>query len=138
MNQHQNKEKVHITKIEKVASYFVVGVGATAVEWGTYRFLRSSFEVQYMVATILAIIVSTFSNWLLGRLITFRNAKKQNVLNEIAKIYAASIVGLILNLIIMWLFHGVLKMPDMIAKMLATAIVFGYNYLIRALVIYKQ
>ncbi len=127
-----------MNQIGKLASYLLVGGLATIVEWSFYRLFSSVLGIQYLVATTCAIIISTFSNWLFGRLLTFHHAAKQNILKEIGKIYAACIGGLILNLILMWLFHGVLGIWDMLSKMLATGIVFAYSYSIRIFVIYRK
>ena len=108
------------------------------VEWGFYYFFSNILSIQYLISTVLAIIISTFSNWAFGRLLTFRNAEKQPVLQEIAKIYAISIVGLLMNMFLMWLLHGQLGLWDMAAKVIATGIVFVYNYLIRVLAVYRK
>ena len=83
-------------------------------------------------------VVSTFSNWLFGRLWTFRNAEKQNIWLEIGKVYAAAAVGILLNLLIMRILVGTVGIQDMVAKIIATIIVFAYNFLIRKLVIYRK
>ena len=96
------------------------------------------YVVIILVSTILAMVVSTFSNWLFGRLWTFRNAEKQNIWLEIGKVYAAAAVGILLNLLIMRILVGTVGIQDMVAKIIATIIVFAYNFLIRKLVIYRK
>ncbi|MGI6205614.1 MAG: GtrA family protein [Anaerovoracaceae bacterium] len=127
-----------LSQFKKPLSYVIVGGGATVVEWGFYYFFSNILSIQYLISTVLAIIISTFSNWAFGRLLTFRNAEKQPVLKEIAKIYAISIVGLLMNMFLMWLLHGQLGLWDMAAKVIATGIVFVYNYLIRVLAVYRK
>lgn len=129
------KEK--FLKISNFLSYIVVGGLATVVEWVFYWIFANPLSLQYLIATILAIVISTFSNWLFGRLITFKDAPKGNILLEIIKVYAASIIGLGLNMLIMWLLHGVANVSDMLSKIIATVIVFAYNYLVRKRLIYK-
>ena len=116
--------KEWITKLSnnQLVSYLFVGGGATLVEWLSFWIFDSALGIQYLVSTILAMVVSTFSNWLFGRLWTFRNAEKQNIWLEIGKVYAAAAVGI----------------QDMVAKIIATIIVFAYNFLIRKLVIYRK
>ncbi len=129
--------KEPFSKTKKFLSYLIVGGLATLVEWIFYWLFANPLSLQYLVATVLAIIISTFSNWLFGRLITFKDAPKGNIFLEIMKVYAASVVGLGLNMLIMWLLHGVANLPDMLSKVIATGIVFAYNYLIRQRLIYK-
>ena len=86
------------------------------VEWVFFWLFESLLHVQYLVATVLAIVISTFSNWLFGRLWTFKDSKKGNVLAEIGKIYVASIVGLLLNLLIMWALVDGAGLIEMLSK----------------------
>lgn len=132
------KELIKKLLNNQLVSYLFVGGGATLVEWLFFWIFDSALGIQYLVSTILAMIVSTFSNWLFGRLWTFRNAEKQNIALEIGKVYATAAVGILLNLLIMRILVGNCGMHDMIAKIIATLIVFAYNFLIRKLVIYRK
>ena len=116
--------------------YFIVCVLATIVEWAAFYVLNSLFAVHYAFATTLAFILSTAANWLFGRLILFRDSK-QNTAKELVKIYMVSIIGLLMNIAIMFVAIEKLGIQDMIAKIIATGIVFIWNFLIRKLVIYK-
>ena len=131
-------DKIKLESIKKFGSYLVVGGGATIVEWCMYWIFKNVFSIEYLVATILAIIVSTFSNWLLGRLITFKGVECKNVFMEIAKVYAVSIVGLLINIAIMKLLHGMWGWWDMLAKVIATGVALVFNYAVRVLYIYKN
>jgi putative flippase GtrA len=119
-------------------SYFVVGLLATLVEWGSFWVLDYAIGIQYLIATIIAMIISTFSNWLFGRLMTFRNAEKGNTLIEIGKIYITSFAGIGLNVLLMWIMVDKCTMNEMLSKVIATGFVFFYNYFIRTLYIYKN
>ena len=119
-------------------SYLFVGGAATLVEWLFFWLFEGVLHIQYLVATVLAIVISTFSNWLFGRLWTFKDSQKGNVLLEIGKVYVASIVGLLLNLLIMWALVDGIGLYEMLSKIIATGIVFLYNYLVRILLIYRK
>ena len=125
-------------RIKRLVSYFVVGLLATLVEWGSFWILDYALGIQYLIATIIAMIISTFSNWLFGRLLTFRNAEKGNTLLEIGKIYITSFAGIGLNVLLMWIMVDKCTMNEMLSKVIATGFVFFYNYFIRTLYIYKN
>ena len=116
--------------------YLVVGALATFVEWGTFYLFDVIFGIHYTFSTALAFIVSTFSNWGFGKLIIFRQ-KSQNVAGEIFKIYLISVLGLLMNIVIMFVAIEKIGISDMISKIIATCIVFVWNFLIRKLWIYK-
>jgi len=126
------------TELRKVFSYLLVGGVATIVEWVFFWLFNSVAGIQYLISTIFAMVISTFSNWYFGRLWTFKDSEKKGVLSEIAQVYLAGIVGVLLNMLIMYILVEKFAVGNMLSKMLATAIVFAYNYLIRRLLIYRN
>lgn len=118
--------------------YLIVGGLATVVERAGFWLFSEKMGIAYLLATALAFAISTFANWLFGRLLVFRGKQQQSFLREILSVYLASIVGLLLNLIIMFLLVQLLGAEKMSAKMATTVLVFMYNYLVRKLIIYRK
>lgn len=131
-------------RMKRLFSYVIVGGVATLVEWGAYFLLDPVLGLNTYLAIVLSYIISTFANWVVGRLLTFRHAEKKSLLLELIQIYAVSVIGLGMNELIMYLMlNFVLPRPasdfgKLCSKVLATAIVFSWNYLIRNRVIYKE
>lgn len=117
--------------------YLIVGGSAAIVEWLFFYLFAEQLGIHYTVATALAFIVSTFANWLFGRLLLFKGQDRINILQELLKIYATSVAGLLMNLLIMWVAIEKLAIGQMMAKVAATGIVFFWNFLVRKLLIYK-
>ncbi|MBP3893290.1 MAG: GtrA family protein [Atopobiaceae bacterium] len=115
--------------------YVVVGGIATVVEWACFWVFNR--WMHYTLATALAFVVSTFANWLAGRILVFKESD-QSLVSELAKIYGASVAGLLMNLAIMWVAVEQFGVKEMIAKIIATGIVFFWNFLIRKLLIYRS
>ena len=118
--------------------YLIVGALATIVEWSGFWIFFDMLQIQYLLATALAFVFSTFANWLLGRILVFRGKQDQSLLKELLSIYLTSIGGLLLNLGIMYVMVDFCSIQEMIAKITATVLVFSYNYLIRKKLIYKK
>ncbi|MDY2558198.1 MAG: GtrA family protein, partial [Candidatus Faecousia sp.] len=76
--------------------YLIVGGLATIVEWAGFWLFSEKLSIAYLLATALAFAISTFANWLFGRLLVFRGKQAQSLLREILSVYLASIVGLLL------------------------------------------
>lgn len=121
--------------LQKFLSYFCVGAIATLVEWAGFYVFWNLFHIHYLVATACAFIISTFANWIVGRLWTFRH-EKGNAVRELISVYGASIIGCGFNMGIMYLMVSKFGIYEFISKVMATAIVFIYNYAIRRFVIY--
>lgn len=128
--------------IRQFISYFGVGGAAALVEWIVFFFLENILGVQYLLATVFAFIVSTTTNWLLGRMFTFKNSSYKNRrLKELVLVFIVSMIGLGFNLVLMYLFvdclhfdTGLLKTA---AKTIATGIVFFWNFFARKMFVYK-
>lgn len=121
--------------IKQFVLYLVVGSGATIAEWAVFYLLEERLHIFYMTAAGIAFVLSTFVNWALGRIIMFHS--NQNTWKELTKIYLTAIAGFLMNLLIMWIAIQKLDSDEMIAKMIATGIVFFWNFIIRKLMIYK-
>lgn len=122
--------------IKEFLLYIIVGGIATVAEWVVF-FLLGKVSCHYAVATAIAYILSTFVNWLAGRILVFKESS-QPIIKEILSVYLASIVGLLLNLLIMWVAVDLISINEMLSKIAATGIVFVYNFLVRKLLIYKN
>ena len=122
--------------VKQLFLYLIVGGGAALVEWFFFYIFIKEVRLNYIIATSLAFIFSTFANWALGRLLLFKS--NQNITKELVKIYLTSIAGLLMNLFIMWIAVDWLALGQMFSKILATGIVFFWNFLIRKRVIYKS
>ena len=122
----------------QLAVYFVVGLGATIVEWGVFYILNILCDFHYTLATVIAFSLSTFANWVLGRFLLFKKGSGKGLLHELGSIYVVSIIGLLLNLLIMWVLIDILSFCNMFAKIIATAIVFLGNFIVRKYLIYNE
>lgn len=116
--------------------YCLVGLIATAVEYAVFCGL-SYLGCHYEISTVTGYLIATFFNWLAGRVLLF-GASGKPIWQEILSVYAASVLGLFLNMGIMWLAVDILDANKYISKIVATAIVFLWNFYIRKKVIYKN
>lgn len=131
------------SNVRQFMLYFCVGGVSSVVEWVLFHVFANVLDIQYLLATVFAVIFSTFVNWFLGRLFVFKQNKRfaGKPMQEAIIIYVVATVGLFFNMVLMWLFVSILGMDTdflrVCAKMTATAIVFVYNFLIRKLLIYR-
>lgn len=117
--------------------YLIVGGLATIVEWGIFFLLNQLLSINHLLATAIAFIFSTIANWGFGRLLVFKRSH-ESLSKELTKIYATSIVGLIINECIMYLGVDVFGAHAMLIKIIATAVAFIWNFLVRKHIIYND
>lgn len=130
--------------IKQFISYFFVGGVAAIVEWIMFFLFANVMTLNYILSTVLAFIFSTTTNWILGRVFTFKNSTsyKNNVGKEAFAVFLVSAIGLLFNMFLMYIFVTVMGFDSVIgktaSKIAATGIVFIWNFLIRKLVVYRE
>lgn len=146
---HRNKNIIRDkdsmkNNIKQFISYFFVGGVAAVVEWIMFFLFANVITLNYILSTVLAFIFSTTTNWILGRVFTFKNSKsyKNNVGKEAFAVFLVSAIGLLFNMFLMYIFVTVMGFDSVIgktaSKVAATGIVFVWNFLIRKLVVYRE
>ena len=122
-------------QIKKFISYFFVGGMAAIVEWITFAI--ANVFLNYMIATVISFIIATTANYILGRILTFKDYKKKK--SDVVGVFIVSGVGLLLNMLFMHILIDVIHFPiEILAKVISTGLVFLWNYISRILFIYKE
>ena len=130
----------------KVILYLFVGGTAALVEWGLFFLffyyllagLGLSVDTLTMVATALAFGLSTLYHYFLGNILVFDSGSRYDKSKELSLVFLVSIMGLLFNLVLMYIFVGVLAWQPMFAKVLTSCIVVVWNYLSRKKWIFKS
>ncbi len=130
----------------KVILYLFVGGTAALVEWGLFYLffyyllagLGLSVDTLTMVATALAFGLSTLYHYFLGNVLVFDSGSKYDKSKELSLVFLVSIIGLVFNLVLMYVFVGLLAWQPMLAKVITSCIVVVWNYLSRKKWIFKS
>ena len=130
----------------KVILYLFVGGTAALVEWGLFYLffyyllvgLGLNVDTLTMVATALAFGLSTLYHYFLGNILVFDSGSKYDKSKELSLVFLVSIMGLLFNLVLMYIFVGLLALQPMFAKVLTSCIVVVWNYLSRKKWIFKN
>ena len=130
----------------KIILYLFVGGTAALVEWGLFYLffyyllvgLGLSIDTLTMVATALAFGLSTLYHYFLGNILVFDSGSKYDKSKELSLVFLVSIMGLVFNLVLMYVFVGLLAWQPMFAKVITSCIVVVWNYLSRKKWIFKS
>ena len=130
----------------KIILYLFVGGTAALVEWGLFYLffyyllvgLGLSVDILTMVATALAFGLSTLYHYFLGNILVFDSGSKYDKSKELSLVFLVSIMGLVFNLVLMYVFVGLLACQPMLAKVITSCIVVVWNYLSRKKWIFKS
>lgn len=108
--------------------FSLVGASGTIVDWVFYFVLTRWLGIFYLIAKTLSFVIAAINNYVWNRIWTFRS-KEKNITGEFAKFFLVSLVGLGLNVLIMYLAVDKLAISDLWGLVLATAVVTFWNFL---------
>ena len=128
----------------KIILYLFVGGTAALVEWGLFYLFfyhvlaGAGLSGLTLVATALAFALSTLYHYFLGNILVFDSGSKYNKGKELSLVFLVSIMGLVFNLMFMYVFVAWLNWQPMLAKVITSCIVVVWNYLSRKKWIFRS
>jgi len=120
----------------KIFKYSFVGALAAIVDISLFSFFASYLEFNYLVIGFISFSIATWINYIISIRYVFNSSLKHSKSKEIILIYMVSLVGLLLNLIILYIMIDIFYMHLIISKITATSMVFFWNYFIRKLYVF--
>lgn len=121
---------------KQIMKFGVVGVVAFLVDYILLYALTEYLGVYYLVSSTISFVVSLIVNYVLSIYWVF-DVKKKQTIKEVSLFVFLSVIGLIINQIIMYLGSDILAIHYMICKLFATFIVMVYNFITRKIFIDK-
>lgn len=116
----------------QLIKFGVVGVVATVIDFAVLTVLTEFFGVHYLTSAAVGFIVSTLFNYLASMRYVFNSRfGADEKRKELLIFVLLSVIGLGLNQFFMWLSVEVVQLFYVIAKIFATALVMGWNFVSR-------
>ena len=130
----------------KLVLYLFVGGTAAMLEWGLLyvfiHYLLNGFgwgiTSLTMTATAMAFCLSTLFHYFLGNILVFDSGSRYKRGKELSLVFFVSIMGLVFNLLLMYIFVTLLSWEPMLSKVLTSCIVVVWNYLSRKKWIFRS
>ncbi|NLO17443.1 MAG: GtrA family protein [Arcobacter butzleri] len=114
-----------------IIKYFFVGAMAAIVDIGVFVLLAKVLGYNYILVAIISFVLGTLVNYLLSIKYVFSSGTRYTKSKEIGLVYSISAIGLLLNVVIIYISYSVLGVELVSSKLISTAIVFFWNYLAR-------
>ncbi len=122
----------------KLLRYFLVGGAAAAVDLGVFGALLHLSGGAWFGSAAASFVVATAVNYFLSITYVFRSGVRFGRRSEVALVFLVSVCGLVLNQSVMWLLIKVAVFNVWIAKILATASVFAWNFAARNFYVFRD
>lgn len=113
--------------ILKFVKFCIVGFSGMVVDFGTTFICKEWLKFNKYLSNSMGFILAASSNYLLNRIWTFSSSNPE-IMSEYIRFFLISIAGLILNNLVVYIFHGRRKFNFYLTKLGATFIVTLWNF----------
>lgn len=110
--------------------YFIMAVFVVLIELIVFQALNSLLSMNYIIPTILSMIVGILLNWIFSRSYVFKTSKYSKQI-EFVLIVATSLVGVAIQVGTIYLCVELIKLIPIVGKFFAISVTFFWNYFIR-------
>lgn len=121
--------------VRQFVRYLLVGGGSVLLEYGSFYVLLQIYHVNYLIANSIVFCAVSAINFIINRIWTFRST------GPVGRQIAVNLVLLLFNFIgsnlILYILSGTLHIPPLWAKIVVTAMVVLWNFVLYKKVIYR-
>lgn len=113
----------------KFAKFGAVGLSGVVVDFGFTYVCKEWLKIQKYVANAIGFAIAASSNYILNRIWTFHSNNPEIAL-EYGRFLFISLIGLLINTLVLWLLVSKAKFNFYFAKLLAIGVVTIWNFII--------
>ncbi len=121
----------------KILKYGAVGGTAAAVDFTIFAVFAKYLGYDYLLIGAIGFIVATTLNYFLSIRFVFKSGVRFSFRKEIALVFLISLVGLVINQMVLLAGIGWLGWEMLFVKVCATGLVFFWNFGARSEFIFK-
>ena len=122
--------------LQKFIKFCVVGFSGMVIDFGTTWILKEKARVNRYVANSTGFILAATSNYILNRFWTFQSENK-HIITEYFSFILISLVGLLINNLLIFLFSDRMKFNFYLAKLIAIGVVTCWNFVMNYLITFS-
>ena len=115
----------------QLMKFGVVGFIAFLIDYGLLAFCTEILHINYLVSATIGFTVSVVFNYLASMRYVFTYKEEMSRRREFIIFVVLSIVGLVINNVILWAGVELLHVHYLIVKIFATAVVMVWNFVTR-------
>lgn len=115
----------------QLMKFGVVGFIAFLIDYGLLAFCTEILHINYLVSATIGFTVSVVFNYLASMRYVFTHKEEMSRRREFIIFVVLSIVGLVINNVILWAGVELLHVHYLIVKIFATAVVMVWNFVTR-------
>jgi len=114
--------------IFRFIKFALVGSSGLIIDFGITYLLKEKLKVYKFLASSIGFTLAASSNYIFNRIWTFHSTNPQIFL-EYSSFLIISVIGLLINNSILWMFNEKVKLNFYVAKVIATIVTVFWNFL---------
>ncbi len=132
--------KILWNKYKEIINYLIFGVLTTLVNYFSYIILTKVLNIDYLVSTVIAQIISIIFAYVTNKMFVFKskNLSKKEFFREMFSFFGFRILSLFLDMGFMYIFVDLLYLNDVIMKLVSNILIVIANYIFSKLFIFKK
>ena len=111
----------------EMMTFAAIGSASFALDVGMYAFITRALGLYYLLANAVSFAIAVVLNFMFNRRFTFQHGH-QGGMRQFAQFASVAATGLALNTFFLWFLVTSAGLHDIVAKFLAAAIVFLWNF----------
>lgn len=119
----------------QVVKFGVVGVIAFVIDYSLMVLFVEVFHWNEIVSTGLSFTLSLIVNYLLSMKYVFKTREGMSKSKEIIIFVITSVIGFLINILVMWIGTDILNISYLIDKLVATVVVMIWNFIFKKLLL---
>lgn len=118
--------------------YVIVGGIAFFVDYGLLFALTEFLHFHYLLSATISFIAGLIVNYAISTRWIFRHSKLDNRLMEFIIYSLIGVIGLLVNNVMLYLLTDYFHIHYMLSKLITAAIVMGWNFVGRKIILFKS
>lgn len=120
--------------LEQIIKFGIVGIIAFLIDFGVMVILTEFYNVQPVVSATLSFIVSVIFNYVASMRFVFSRREGMSRQREFVVFVVLSVIGLIINDVLMWAGTEIVQLDYRFVKLFATTVVMVWNFSSRKII----
>ena len=117
--------------IAQFTKFGAVGIIAFFIDYGLLAFCTEILHINYLISATIGFTVSVVFNYVASMRFVFVHKEDMSKRREFIIFVTLSVIGLIINNVLMWAGVDLLHVHYLIVKIFATAVVMVWNFVTR-------
>ena len=114
--------------VKKFFKYSIVGLLGTCIDFSTLVLQVELLKINIYIALTVSFVLAASSNHFFNRKFTFKS-ENPHIKNEYFKFISVSIIGIFINILIIYSLSRLFNVHYLVSKIIATLLVLLWNFL---------